>query len=696
MKLKTKNSIVISAAIISVSFLAVFITITNARKYYADSLSDKLAITNQASKAEIENAITRAFETSLALTSSPVLKKWFKDESNEELKKMALGSLKGIMTESGYASAFAANSITGDFFVGDKFITVLSKDNPDDSWFFDALKSKKRIMLNLDYNEKLDKTMLWVNAQIPDSEGVIGIAGVGLDIDTFIKKFRDSIPSKNSRIWLTDQNGNILIASDKDTTGKNISELFKQIDPGVSEEHLKINNSDKAFVLGPYTVSEQELRGTDYSVILLAYTDEFLPTIKELGGSSLIVVLILTIVMIGLFYFIMQFTMKPISRLEEAVAGIAKGEGDLRQTLTVTKDEIGRVSREFNTFLDKLKKIIDEIKQAVQEGDSLNDNLISATTETTAAVTEITANISSIGSRMEYMDSQITELMAAVEEITATVNNFDERISRQSTMTEQSTSSITEINSSLINISRLSEEKKRSAENLLQVSHKGAENLQRTMKVFSEDVVVKMVEITEMNKVINSVAAQTNLLAMNAAIEAAHAGDAGRGFSVVADEIRKLAETASGSTVDIARILKEIQEGVSRTDENNKETTKAFGEIEKEIKEVFSAFSEITSSILNLTDATKTILESMKSLNNLASENHMDSTEINRGINQLFQGISTINNISREITDSVNELKSGAEEISKAMQQTSELANNFSISFRRIKEETNRFITDND
>lgn len=694
MKLKTKNSIVISIAIISVSFLAVFITITNARKYYINTISSRIAVTTKASKSDIENAITRAWETSLALTSSPVLKEWFKGNPNQEYKEMSLSVLKEIMRDRGFASAFAADSSTGKFYVGDSFITTLSKDNPDDSWFYDALKSDKRIMLNLDYNAKLDKTMLWVNAQVPDNSKILGIAGVGLDIDTFINKFRDSVPSESSRIYLTDQKGKILIASDKESTGNSIYDVFRDIDPAYSEN--KQNYQKDVFVIGPFTVSRQPITGTDYSVHLLAYTEEFLPTIMDLGGSSLAVVLILTVVMMIIFYFIMRLTMKPISRLESAVADIAKGEGDLRKTLTVTKDEIGRVAEEFNSFIAKLKKIIEEIKKSVKDGDLLNGNLVSATSETTAAVTEISSNISSIGGRIEYMDNQVSELMAAVEEITATVNNFDSRISNQSEMTGKSTSAITEINTSLTNISKLSESRKTSAEKLLSVSQKGAENLQRTMKVFSEDVVTKMVEITEMNKVINSVAAQTNLLAMNAAIEAAHAGDAGRGFSVVADEIRKLAETTSGSTVDIARILKEIQEGVSQTDSNNRETTRAFGEIEKEIKEVFQAFSEITSSITDLTNATGDILKAMKSLNNLSSEIQMDSSEINKGINQLFSGISTINNISREITVSVNELKTGAEGISNAMLQTSSIANNFSDKFNRIKTETERFITSED
>lgn len=696
MKLKTKNSLVISVSIILVSLLAVSITIFNARKYYRDSLSANLVQTTRASKTGIESAINKAYETSLALTSSPVLQRWFKNENKpgmDEYKSMALEELKGIMADRGYASSFAANRVTGNFYVGDAFISTLSASNADDSWFFDALKADKRIMLNLDYNEKLDKTMLWVNAQIPGSDGVLGIAGVGMDINAFVKEFRENTPSDSSKLWLVDQSGKILLSSDKETIGKQADELFAEIAP---ESPLKVATVLKASTappLGPYMVDAEKVQGTDYSVVLLAYTPDFLPSLMDLGGSSLVVVLILTVIMMVLTYFIMRLTMKPIDHLQAAIADIAEGEGNLKKTLNVTRDEIGRVSKEFNSFIEKLKTIINEIKQSVSDGDELNETLIKATKGTTAAVSEIASNISRINSRIENVDNQISDIMAAVEEISANVSSFGNRINDQSAMTEEATASITEISSSLSNMAKVSENKRTTIEQLIRVSKKGSESLQNTINVFTSSVMEKMSEITEMNSIISSVAAQTNLLAMNAAIEAAHAGDAGRGFSVVADEIRKLAETASGSTGSIAKILKDIQAGVSETDKNTRMTAEAFTEIEQESSDVFNAFSEIITSIDELSTGAEEILTAMNSLNNLASEVQIDSSEITNGINLLNDGIRSIQNIFGEITGSISSLTSGADEIDKEMHRTAEITAEFSKEFDTIKKETNRFKT---
>ncbi len=694
MKLKTKNSIVIFSAILLVSFFAVFITIINAQKYYRESLSRSLVTTARASKSNIELGINKAYEDSLFLTSSPAIHRWFNNPDNakkNEYKEMTLQMLKRLMTDRGYASAFAVNRKTGRFYVGDKYISTISKNNPDDSWFFSAVSSKEPIMLNLDHNEKLNKTMLWVNAQVSDSSGVLGIAGVGLDINTITKEFQSSVPGKHSKLWLVDQKGKILIASDTDAIGKQAENILKTIDPKMNT-NIPVNTRT-AISAGPFLLSRQKIKGTDYSVYLLAYVNDFLPGMMDLGGTALLVVLILTLLMMGLAYLVMKHNMKPLYNLETAVADIAAGEGNLKQTLQVTKDEIGGVSQEVNNFIEKLRTIINEIKKSVADGDHLNENLIQTTTETTSSVSEITENIDSVNNRIEHLNTQVSDLLAAIEEITSNVKSFGNRINDQSAMTEESTASITEMSSSLLNMAKVSEKKKNAVNKLLTVSKKGATDLQQTMKIFSEDVVEKMSEITEMNSVINSVAAQTNLLAMNAAIEAAHAGDAGKGFSVVADEIRKLAETTAGSTGDIARILRDIQEGVSKTDKNTRQTAQAFIEIEQETNGVFQAFTEIISSIEELSAGANEILTAMTSLNNLAAGVQTDSAELTEGVTLVFQGINTIQNIFSEITGSMKELKKGADEINRAMQDSASITHDFSKGFKRIKTEIERFTT---
>lgn len=696
MKLKTKNSIAVSVAIILVSLLAVSVTIMNARTYYTKTLSKVLVTTNKASKAGIENAINKAYETSFALTADPALHRWFRNEKSpetSEYKAMALQTLKVLESKRGYASAFAANRLTGSFYDGDKLIATLSKKNPDDSWFFDALASNKKIMLNLDHDDALDKTLLWVNAQIPDNGGILGIAGVGLDIDKFVKKFRSSIPTKNSILWLVDEKGKVLLSSEKADMGKQTTALFHAIDPQSTLVPSEITDSKNTPRLGPYMISEQKVAGTNYSVFLLAYVNEFIPGIMDLGRSSLIVVLILTFLMMVIAYIIMTYNMKPVYNLETAIADIAAGEGNLKQTLQVTKDEIGGVSREVNNFIGKLRTIINKIKESVTDGNGLNEKLVQTTTKTTSSVSEITVNIDSVNKRMEYLDTQFSDLLAAIEEITSNVKSFGNRISDQSAMTEESTASITEMSSSLLNMAKVSEKKKDAVNKLLTVSRKGADDLRSTMDIFSEDVVEKMSKIMEMNSVINSVAAQTNLLAMNAAIEAAHAGDAGRGFSVVADEIRKLAETTAVSTGDIARILRDIQEGVTKTDKNTRQTAQAFIEIEQETNGVFKAFTEIISSIDELSTSADEILTAMSSLNNLAAGINTDSTELTEGVSLVFQGINTIQNISSEITGSMKDLKKGADEINMAMQDSTSITHDFSKEFKRIKTEIERFTT---
>jgi methyl-accepting chemotaxis protein len=440
-----------------------------------------------------------------------------------------------------------------------------------------------------------------------------------------------------------------------------------------------------------YYVAGSPILGTGYKLVLTLPESVLYGTILDIQSTALIVLAATAIIVFLLaFVFSGQIT-SPIIKTTLALKDISEGEGNLTKTIEVSsKDEIGDLARYFNATLEKIKTLVLVIKNQAVALFDIGNELAANMTETAAAINEITANIQSIKGRVINQSSSVTETNAAMEQIAVNIDKLNGHVDRQSENVSRSSSAIEEMLTNIQSVTQTLVINAGNVKELMDASEVGRTGLQEVAEDIKE-IARESEGLFEINAVMENIFSQTNLLSMNAAIEAAHAGESGKGFAVVADEIRKLAENSAEQSKIITAVLKKIKGSINKITESTASVLNKFEAIDRGVKIVSEQEENILTAMENQGSGSKEILDAVGQLNDTTQTVRDRSEKMLEGSEQVMYEGKNLDLITREIIDGMSEMAVGAEQINVAVNRVNEISGQNKKNIDVLVEKVSRF-----
>ncbi len=440
-----------------------------------------------------------------------------------------------------------------------------------------------------------------------------------------------------------------------------------------------------------FAVSFQPIEGSDWSAVCIAPYKDFYFGITELLIAMIIITVLSLVVAVIVGVMVVRISIKPLKNVSDAINGIASGDADLTRRLNATaNDEIGEVVNGFNKFSEKLQTIIGDVKSSKDELMVAGENLNTSTQDTASSITEIIANIDSMKRQIEGQNQSVNQTAGAVTEIASNIESLGRMVQTQSSGVTQASAAVEQMIGNISSVNLSMDKMAHSFADLRSNSQVGIDK-QKAVNDRIEQIETQSQMLQEANVAIANIASQTNLLAMNAAIEAAHAGEAGKGFAVVADEIRKLSETSTAQSKTIGNQLTNIKESIGEVVSASSEASVAFESVSKKLEETDALVMQIKSAMEEQNEGSKQITEALHNMQDSTLEVKNASSEMEEGNKMILNEVQTLQNAAMAMTQSMEEMSIGAKKINETGSALREVSDQIGESINQIGQQVDQF-----
>ncbi len=436
----------------------------------------------------------------------------------------------------------------------------------------------------------------------------------------------------------------------EDTAGIRVSEELKRMLSSEKEGNgtLTLNGSS-------YEAFFKQITGTTWSLVVLIPQSTVNVASNVLARSLLASNFISLILILVVVVLLLILSFRPLKSLKREFERISTGNADLTVRLAETKnDEIGQITTSFNRFIGNLQELIKDIASSKDTMTGTSKSLRKSVDETNTAVSNLTHTIDAVTENMQVQERRVDETSRTIEKVSSSIENLERLVEEQSAASSQASSAVEEMIENIRSVTKSSENMTEAFDGLRENTQKGIATSNDVSKKITE--VEKQSQVLgEANKIISNIAGQTNLLAMNAAIEAAHAGDAGKGFAVVADEIRKLAEDSSIQSNSIKSQIASIRNLIEAIVTSSSVADSVYAETGRMMSETAQIVVSIRNAMAEQSSGSKQIIEALRSLAETTAEVKKASEEMQGGNRAILSEIKSLNEQTASTKKSLSE-----------------------------------------